>query len=424
MLKKSLPLLGLFLLLFIGTFMLLGGDLDLPWANQKRPEAGEFQKALENGATNDRAARNDRTTENGRPRGANDAAPGDTAVAPDAPGKLEGRAIDDDGKPVPRIAVRLTPGAGVLVKDGGANWLIEDIPPGFYQLEVWASGHVPVRLTDVEIRPGRRAWREVRLLRGVQPAGKIIDETDLSGVAGAMIEFGGRARARSGSDGRFKAPYVIPSSALTEITVSHDDYDRLTYVRQAIHDPSDMTLAMTRGNETITGTLVPDAESLQEATARLRLFFTTGGRHDLRRELRVKASGPFEFSRVHVGVYDLVLDFPGTRLPEIHREVLVKRGKPQHIDIRIGQGSLVTGRLHVSGPKPNGVKVELINERGLAIAACRTDPDGSFSLKSVPAGKYSAKVWYANPWFNTERFSVDGRTKRHIEIDCVLKRLK
>lgn len=424
MLKKSLPLLGLFLLLFIGTFVLLGGDIDLPWSNQNRTDAEEFQRSLKTDAHGDAEAGNSETENGSTAAGRGTGPEGDEPEVGGGPGKLQGRAVDERGRPVQRVGIRLTPGAGILVKDEGQDWLIEEIPEGSYTIEVWSDGFISERLSGIEIRSGRRTWQEIQLRRGVQPAGKVIDETDLRGVGNALIEFSGLARTRSASDGTFKAPYVIPESALTRITVSHDDYDRYTYVRQPTHDPNDMVLALSRGTSRITGRLIPDAESLKERQARLRLFFTTGGRHDLRREQRVSANGPFEFQRVHQGQYDLVVDFPGSRLPEIHREVLIKMGQTKDVEIRIGEGSTVTGKLHVSGPPANGVKVELINGKGLTVAGCLADPGGTFKLKGVPPGTYRAKVFYGNPWFNTESFDVDGRTPKRVDIDCTRRRLK
>jgi len=424
MLKKSLPLLGLFLLLFIGTFVLLGGDLDLPWMESNRTDAGDFQDALKTGAQRDAESRNRESGAANDPGSASGTSESEAGDGLDAPGKLQGRVVDDQGRPIPKISMRLNPGAGTLVRDTGADWLIEDVPAGSYQLEVWAEGFVPARVAEVTVRAGRRSWQDIQLDTGIQPAGRVIDETDLSGVANALIHFSGRGLTRSAADGSFRAPYVIPQSAMAQITVSHPEYDRFTHIRMPIQDSKNMTLALSRGTATITGRLISDLESARERTARLRLFFATGGRHDLRREQRTKAIGPFEFRRVHQGLYNIVVDFPNTNLPEVHREVLIKIGETKDVEIRIGEGATVTGTLKTIGPPANGTRVEIIDGKGLTIAGCRAGPDGAFRMTSVPAGTYRVKVYYANPWFNTRAFDVSGRGTIHLEIDCARRRLK
>ncbi|NRA97389.1 MAG: hypothetical protein HRU14_14405, partial [Planctomycetes bacterium] len=314
-------------------------------------------------------------------------------------------------------------GAGPLVRNAGEDWLIEDVPPGPYQLDIWADGFVAAR-AEVVVKPGGRTWQEMRLQRGVQPQGKIVDETDQRGVADALIEFSGTARTRSRSDGTFMAPYVIPRAARDQITVSHPSYDRYTHIRQPTHDPKDMVLALSRGNATITGQVIPDHETFQAKAARLRLYFATGGRRDLRRQQTVAVAAAFTFERVHQGVYDLAIDFPGTKLPELHREVRVKMNETTDVTVSVGVGSDVTGYILARAGDLGGRKIELLNAKGLPIAGCTTEGDGSFKLTSVPEGEYRVKVWYGNPWFNTEAFDVDGRRERKVVVDCDRRRLR
>lgn len=422
MLKKTACLLGLFLILFVGTFLLLGGDLDLPWSQERRPDAEEFQTQV-GSADHSEPARVDAPGRGDHAASDPDRAPEEAAADPNAPGRIRGRALDEAGHAIPIVHMRLVPGAGIVVRDTGADWLIEEVPPGPYQLEVRADGFVAAR-TEVVVRPGRRTWQEMRLQRGVQPRGKIVDETDQHGVADALIEFSGKARTRSDSDGTFMAPYVIPRSALDQITVSHPSYDRYTYMRQPTHDPEDMTLALSRGNATITGQIIPDHETFQAKEARLRLYFATGGRHDLRRQQTVPVTEAFTFERVHQGVYDLAIDFPGTRLPDLHREVSVRMNETTDVKVNVGMGSDVTGYILARAGNLGGRKIELMNARGFTIAGCTTERDGSFRLTSVPEGKYRVKVWYGNPWFNTEAFEVDGRRERKVVVDCDRRRLR
>lgn len=422
MLKKTLPLLGLFLLLFIGTFLLLGGELDLPWNRQSHPDAKEFQEDV--GSTNPgEPGRVDPAGRSGRGAARADETGEDESIDPDAPGRIQGRVLDGGGHPIPTVHMRLIPGAGQLVRNTGEDWLIEDVPAGAYQLEVWADEFVASR-AEVVVRPGRRTWHDVRLQPGVRPRGKIVDETDQRGVANALIEFSGTARTRSGADGGFLAPYVIPRAALDQITVSHPSYDKYTYVRQPTHDPNDMVLALSRGNATITGKIIPDHETFKAEQARLRLYFATGGRHDLRREQTIAVDKAFKFERVHQGVYDLAIDFPGTKLPELHREVRVRMNETADVQVHVGKGSDVTGHILARAGDLGGRKIQLLNAKGLAVAACTTEGDGSFKMSSVPEGRYRVKVWYGNPWFNTEAFDVDGRRERKIVVDCDMRRLR
>ena len=422
MLKNAAWLLALFLVLFVGTFLLLGGDIERPWSRADQADAEEFHQQV--GPADQREP--DRVRGPGlgdAPVTDLDAAVEDAPEDPTAPGRVRGRALSRAGHPIPTVQMRLVPGAGTLVRAQGDDWLIEDVPPGSYQLEVWAKEFVAAR-SEVVVRPGRSTWHEVRLQRGVRPRGKIVDETDQRGVADALIEFSGTARTRSQIDGTFTAPYVIPRTALDQITVSHPSYDRYTYIRQPTHDPEDMVLALSRGSATIKGQIIPDHETFQAKAARLRLYFSTGGRHDLRRQEIVPVAAGFTFERVHQGVYDLAIDFPGTQLPELHREVRVKMNETVEVRVNIGKGSAITGHILARAGDLGGRKIELMNGKGLTVAACATAADGSFKLTSVPEGSYRIKVWYGNPWFNTEAFEVDGRRERKVVVDCDMRRLR
>jgi hypothetical protein len=104
----------------------------------------------------------------------------------------------------------------------------------------------------------------------------------------------------------------------------------------------------------------------------------------------------FTFERVHQGVYDLAIDFPGTKLPELHREVRVKMNETTDVTVSVGVGSDVTGYILARAGDLGGHKIELLNAKGLPIAGCTTEGDGSFKLTSVPEGEYRVKVWYGN----------------------------
>ncbi len=422
MLKNVLALLSLFLIVFIGALALLGGEFEQLWGEVTSADPQEFQEQVANPGPTGTSPAAPRTPDE-RASNNDPAADRIDAAERDGPGRLQGRAYGPDDTPLGLIQTRLIPDSGVLVRTTGDDWLIKDVSPGEYRLEIRSEGFVPA-VIPVSVSSGRRSWHDVRLEPGVQPAGTVIDETTHEAVGGALIEFSGGGQCRSAPNGAFRAPYVIPLSALKEITVSHEDYDRYTYVRKVDHDPEDMTVPLSRGNGRIEGALIPDAEIAPGQRARLRLFFTTGGRRDLRRQKVIPVTQQFVFRRVHQGVYDLVVDFPGTRLTEVHREVRLRVNETAKVEIRFGDGSTVNGRITALAGNLGGHRIELINGKGVPVSATVTDAAGTFRLTAIPPGKYRVKVHYGNPRFNTEAFDVDGVRDMDITVDCDRKRLR
>ncbi|MAG56823.1 MAG: hypothetical protein CMJ83_11070 [Planctomycetes bacterium] len=421
MVRKTLPLLGLFLVVFIGTILLVGGDFDLGFLKPSEDPQG-FRKStrLTNGSEDDPAGG---TTQNPSRETENGENIVENGESPDAPGLISGQVIDETGLPVDTASMNLVPGAGNLVRAEGKDFLIEDVPPGEYQMAVWSDGYVAVRISVV-VKPGRRTHRVVKLTSGIQPEGRVIDEIDQTPIRDAIVKFSGQATVRSDKDGRFKTPYTIPTTALDQISVSHPEYDQYTYLRTPTLDPKRLIIPLSRGNGQITARLLPSSDTFKVKDARVRLFFTTGNRNDLRREKLVKIGRQFEIPRVHPGLYDLVVDFPGTRLPEIHRSFLMKMKGQRHLEIEVGGGTVVEGTLTSRAGLVSGRRVALINEQGRVVAAVNSDPEGKFRLLAVPQGTYRVKVWYGNPWFNTDAFQVSGTGKAKVAVDCDRQRLK
>jgi hypothetical protein len=331
--------------------------------------------------------------------------------------------VDTAGKVLSGVNVALTPPAGTVTIPDGERFLVEGIPPGAYRATVWADGHIPARLADIVIRPGATTSHDVTLIPGIQPAGRVTDEIESRGIEGAVVTFGDASMSRTDANGRFHSPVVVPYEALEQIIVTHPDYDREVVVRQAITDPTAINLSLTRGTAEISGRIVSTRESLPE-TALLSLFFTTGGRMDLKRQMTFDPNGPFTVPHIHQGEYNLAISFPGTRLPEIHRPVSLLRSDRREIEIPLGEGSTLRGQLVARSGLIGGRRVDLTGERGVKVASIHTAPDGSFTLPGIQEGSYRLKVWVGNPCFDTAPFSLAGDGEAALTIDTDVRRIR
>ncbi len=358
---------------------------------------------------------------------AGNAAEGVEAVneAPKGPGVIVGEIEGPDG-PIPVLGVAMQPNAGRVLKAEGGRIEVADVPAGLYTVVVWADDHLAVTHRDVRVYAGRETRLDLRLDRGIRPAGRIIDAFTNAPVADVLIEFEGHLKLRSDAGGRFQAPHVVPYAALDLVTVSHPDYDRVTYYKQATLDPTKLTYAMTRGTGKIHGRILNRLGVETPEMVRIKMYLDAGnGTKELRRERSFKASEPFTFENLHEGFWTVHAELGS--FAARRTEVLVEFGGTREVELVYEAGPVLEGRLLARAKvlPLGGIKVEVLDEKAIPIAETRTDAMGFFKVEGLPAGHYRLKVWLGTPWFNTEAFELVKDAPVHLlEVDCDLQRLK
>lgn len=346
-------------------------------------------------------------------------------AADHGPGRIVGTIASADG-PVADFGVRITPPAGRVVKSLRGELEITDLPPGTYQVVVYAENLLAATDRSVQVVPGKTTRMDLELKPGIRPAGRVVDETTSHGVAGVLVDFEGAVKLRTDANGNFQCPHVVPPEALTRVSVDHPDFDRLTYVRPPTMDPTKMILGLTRGNAQLRGRVVNRLGIETPKSVRLRLYLdASNDRVELRREQTIPVTEPFEFRQLHEGFYVLAADFPGTDLPARRKEFLIAYGQSHDVEVVFEPGATMEGHLRSRGLPTRGVKVELLDAKAVTVAGVAADAEGFFRFSGVEPGAYRLKVWLGAPWFNTEPVEVSASDPlKLVEIDCDLQRLK
>lgn len=418
--RHRLLLLLLFVVCFGGTYLLLMDQVDPGLGTPEipdRPRAGE--EGSPPGPITPARPEEERGGSGAAETGPEEASAGASSEDPDRPGAIEGRILGADGLPVAEVGVDLRPGQGQVVQRAQGALRIENVPPGDYTLTVWAPGHVPASRSPVSVKPGRTTSLRFTLNKGVRPAGLVFGEMDHRGVPGALVEFANGARARTDANGRFELRSTLPPDALERITVSKEGWDILTYLKPRIPDPREIKLAMTRGDCLVLGRIKNLTMRTTPDIFRVRLFLNRGASAppQLRRERAFKPSDTFRFEDVHYGHYILTLSFPGSDWATRRREFSMQPGEQVHLDISMGRGSDLTGRL-VSDARSNlATKLELLFDDGMKAATVHAAADGSFRFASLAPGSYKLRVWSGRPCFDIGPLETSASEDQELLID-------
>ncbi|MBI5547182.1 MAG: carboxypeptidase regulatory-like domain-containing protein [Deltaproteobacteria bacterium] len=158
-----------------------------------------------------------RVTVPGAPKPIEDPAP------PTGPGRIRGRLLDGDGRPVPLHPVQVV-GANAVQTDESGAFLVGEAGPGLVSLRALAPGMKPVE-QRVEVPPGTEVAVELRLVRPTGPGvirGVVFDKpTDPARrhpVPGAVVEAAGFAPATADAGGAFVLEKVGPGLVPVKIS--------------------------------------------------------------------------------------------------------------------------------------------------------------------------------------------------------------
>jgi hypothetical protein len=109
----------------------------------------------------------------------------------------------------------------------------------------------------------------------------------------------------------------------------------------------------------------------------------------------VDAKGAFEVNGVSAGLFDVVARAPGMA-PAVTAEVGIDRRSEVRLDLRLGPGARVVGRLLDANERPVGGRVSIGDLSGQAVPRVIADAlkaeagaDGRFAIEAVPPGEHA-----------------------------------
>lgn len=325
----------------------------------------------------------------------------------DAAGTLVGRVVDRDrGGPVAGAMVDawLEGWGEAAATDAEGRFRIETVPPGMVTVQAWAQGYAELR-RGVEVAAGRETAVELALGAGLSIAGRVTDAATGVGLAGAQVSAqagGGQLQSAETDEGGAYRLSGLPEGPLT-VEARAPGYipDLRGGVLAALAGAQDF--ALRRGGR-ILG-LVRDATSRPIEGAQVGALAdgddrppTLGAYLDRGvdpGETLTGAEGRFVLDGLDSGFYRVVATHVGHAPGEV-RGVEVRAGRDTaDVELRLGAGATVTGRVTAGGSPLEGALVYARPTEGapdspldeLGPPPVSTGADGRYRLENLPAGR-------------------------------------
>lgn len=304
-------------------------------------------------------------------------------------------------------AVRFAAGGGggpqaVHSEDG--SFVLEDVPPGIWEVVAQARGYQTARVGSVTIEEGgTREGVEVRLTPGNAVRGRVLDGGSSAPVFDAAVTLqraggGGRALgllmgetdARTDAEGRFAIEGLAAGSYT--VVAQHPDYANATALVAVKDGPASAELRMLPGG-TLGGTVLSETNApLVGATVSLSSgsgggFGRAGGfgGFDDGQTTMTDDAGRFRFQHVTAGRYSVMASLRGHRTAPA--DVLLQVGESrENLLLSLASGARIRGV--VSGLPPalrDNVRV-MATGPGNYSALTRASAEGAFEITGAPVG--------------------------------------
>lgn len=308
---------------------------------------------------------------------------------------VEGRVVDDDGKPVGGARIVLFPSerrGGFQMREGNSDdsglFRVEDVPPGALQARASAPGFQTASLANLEVRAGQDLKGvEIVLAEGAAVEGRVLSPSGRP-VAGAIVavQEGDRdffsvpsSAASTDGDGRYRLDGVAPGART--VHASQEGYRRT--VRDLEVRPGENTLDLTlEGGAEVRGRVVDEGGAPVPGA---RVSLREGWRSwDLPRGVS-GADGSFTLTSVADGTYHLLAEKEGYARNEEGQEVTVAGSSVGGVEVKLGRGGAVAGQL-LGLDFTDLAQVRVFSEGG----GSRTGmvrPDGSYRVENLSPGR-------------------------------------
>lgn len=297
------------------------------------------------------------------------------------------------------------------------------IPPGPWEVEVAAAGHLSRPPEELRVAPKARQALEVELQPAMHIAGDVVNDL-ADGLPGAEVEavrsdadpgcLGCRLRTRTSPDGSF----VLYPLAQGEYTVrfSHDRY--LPAEARKI-GPTDTLRQVLKPGASLLGT-VKDPES--RAAVRALASLEGAGGAVVRPPRPVDPNGTFRLEGLAPGTYAVVVESQDPLPRRATAPVTIEADANATAELSLPPGAALAGRVADDAGKPVGrAEVQLAPEGGHGMAVLSAGEDGAFEAKGLPPGKYRVSAW-RDGFFAGPKSSVVAETGA-LKVTPVLSRL-
>ncbi|MEK7866500.1 MAG: carboxypeptidase-like regulatory domain-containing protein [Planctomycetota bacterium] len=335
-------------------------------------------------------------------------------LAPVKWGRIRGRVVDADGKPVDGASLRVLAGESRVVKEPGADGEFDvEVPPGRVVLAADAPGFAMVVREDVVVAKGGEESVEIRLGTGSGVVeGRILLGTG-EPAAGALVECvqgSGEpgeastsviASTRTDAEGGFLVRGFADGVELKLRVVAEGQPSIETSVLRAPSTGCEVVVGDVR--YALLGGHVVAADPSPPYELKLWRVSATGGRslvgvytpgtESSARDPQFKAGegGEFTFERVMPGTYALAVSAPGYASTEVGAIVVPADALLTGVSLRLGKGRSISGRVVGKGSqaKLKGVKVTVQNAAKETVATTETDAEGNFTASNIGPGHYT-----------------------------------
>jgi protocatechuate 3,4-dioxygenase beta subunit len=354
--------------------------------------------------------------------GAVELAPGrdleDFEITLRAGGRVEGRVIGPDGRPLPHARVVVEQSAAApsrdTTTDSNGDYALEAVEPGRRLLTATAGRQSLQTSEELEVELGVNRL-DFYLTAGVEVSGRALAD-DGSAVDDAVVLLhpsDGQGHSpdstRTAGDGSFRLENVSPG--IYDWQVMHADYSlesALAPLEVAEQPLLGLQLRMARGARlagVLTGLDPPELASASVMALREPEEFRTGS---------IDSDGSYQITNLGPGEWFVWATAGGRRAQE---EIEIPAGaRETRLDLDFASGLVLRGRvLRQGAPQPN-LRVRVASGEVASSAGDATDHQGRFELHGLEAASYELTVRdYATGFEHRE--TVDLRRDDEITIE-------
>ncbi|MBK9065166.1 MAG: carboxypeptidase regulatory-like domain-containing protein [Acidobacteria bacterium] len=312
-------------------------------------------------------------------------------------GRIEGRVVDPEGRPVPEYQVR----AQGDQSSGGPNWwansvrqdvsaetgefAIENASAGALEVRVVAKGYQAARVGGLVVEEGEtRSGVEVRLARGAVVRGRVVEARSGRPVPEAEVSADSApARVTSDSDGAFELEGVMPGKV--RVTATSPEFTAASETIEVGDAGGTVELKLSPGG-TISAVVVSAGG---EPVAGAEVTLVQAGQNSYGGSKSVAGpDGRVRFSHLVPGRFTLTAGSTGRRSKPV--DVTLEADQARD-DVRVVVGGGATVLVNVTGLSPEDRRQLSVMVTGAGSwAPAKELPDGRFEARDVAPGRGQA----------------------------------
>jgi Carboxypeptidase regulatory-like domain len=343
------------------------------------------------------------------------------------PGRLEGRVVDKETeRPITQFTIgtetRSGPRRGnttrAFTADDG-KFVLEDVPPGTYDVSVTASGYARATSNAIEVAEGEPSTVELSLERGATVVGRVTSNGQpVSGAAVSGVEARGRSSQTKHTDANGEFVLDTLAGGTQELSVRKQGFVmRTVTVNAAVGKETRADVELSRGRELqgrvvdSMGRPVADARVMHRPAAVQRSYQYSGS------PVSTNVEGEFRLE----GLGDEVVVVSARKEGFAEASTEVNPAAATAVTITLGRGGSISGR--VTGLSPaelSSVEVYASGRGGPPAGRTSVDATGAFTIHGVADGEVTLTAQESRPPRRSVRSSpmtVAGGSAPFVELD-------